>query len=140
MTAIQVLGLIAFIIALSGVLGFLFQAGNDEEEEVTFTTPEYTKEELENIKAAEAEYNKPVVAEELEVTEPEFVAKGLSSTPVAPEFPNIGKDLTKVFPPDATINTEEIVETKLKKVKEPKSEFPIDKPKKKRKYYPKKAK
>ena len=68
----------------------------------------YTKEELENIKLAEELYNKdlrpvvarkakPKVAKELEVVEPEFVAK------------------------------------------ESKSEFPIDKPvKKKRKYYPKK--
>ena len=70
---------------------------------------EYTKEELDNIKLAEELYNKdlrPVVAKkaktkpapELEVVEPEFVAK------------------------------------------ESKPEFPIDKPKKKRKYYPKKKK
>jgi hypothetical protein len=70
---------------------------------------EYTKEELDNIKLAEELYNKdlrPVVAKkaktkpspELEVVEPEFVAK------------------------------------------ESKPEFPIDKPKKKRKYYSKKKK
>lgn len=127
MTALQIIGLLVLIISVACLLAFTFQSGKDKEEEFIFTTPEYTKEELENIKAAEEAYNKPVVAEELEVTEPEFVPKGLSSTPVAPEFPNIGKDLTKVFPPDATINTEEVVET-------PKPA------KKKRKYYPKKAK
>jgi hypothetical protein len=118
MTALQVLGLIAFIVALAGVLGYLFQSGTDEEE-VTFITPEYTKEELENIKLAEELYNKdlrPVVAKpapELEVIEPEFIAKVVETS--------------KVFPPDAIINAEALVET-------PKPA------KKKRKYYPKKAK
>jgi len=105
MTALQIIALIAFIVAIAGVLGYLFQSGKDEEE-VTFTTSEYTPEELNNIKLAEELYNKdlrpivtskanPIVAEELNVVEPEFVAK--TSNP----------------------------------------EFPIDKPKKKRKYYPK---
>jgi hypothetical protein len=122
MTALQVLGLIAFIIALAGVLGYLFQSGDDIQDELP-TIETFTPEELKNIKAAEAAYNKPVIAEELNVIEPEFIEKVVQTS--------------KVFPPDATINAEAIVE---KKVKEPKSEFPIDKPKKKRKYYPKKAK
>ena len=115
MNALQVLGLILFIVALAGVLGYLFQSVKDKEEEPTFITPEYTKEELENIKLVEELYDKdlrPIVTEkiktkpapELEVTEPEFVAK-------VTEIPQ-----------------------------ETKSEFPIDKPKKKRKYYPKKKK
>ena len=69
-------------------------------------TPSYTPEELENIKLAEELYNKdlrpivtskanPVVAEELNVVEAQFVAKSS------------------------------------------KQEFPTDKPKKKRKHYPK---
>jgi len=45
-------------------------------------------------------------------------------------------ETAKVFPPEATINAEAVLE----KVKETKSEFPIDKPKKKRKYYPKNKK
>lgn len=97
------------------------------------TTPTYTKEELENIKLAEELYNKdlrPVVAKkaktkpapELEVVEPQFVAKVVETA--------------KVFPPDATINLEAV-----KEVKESKPEFPIDKPaKKKRKYHRKNKK
>jgi hypothetical protein len=64
---------------------------------------------------------KTKLAPELEVVEPEFVEKVV--------------EIVKVFPPDATINAEA-----LGKVKENKPEFPIDKPKKKRKYYPKKPK
>ena len=137
MTALQILGLILFIVALAGVLGFLFQAGKDTNDQEPYIKPTYTKEELENIKLAEELYNKdlrpvvvkqaapsiakdiePVVAEELNVIEPEFVAKVVETS--------------KVLPPEATINAEAI-----KEVKETKSEFPIDKPKKKRKYHAK---
>jgi hypothetical protein len=139
MTALQILGLILFIISMAGILGFLFQAGKNTEEQEPYIKPAYTQEELENIKLAEELYNKdlrpvvakkakPVVAEELTVTEPEFVPSGLSRTPVSPEFPNIEKNTAKIFPPEAVINTE---------AKKDKSEFPIDKPKKKRKYHPK---
>ncbi len=131
MTTLQIIGLIAFIVALSGVLGYLFQNKKDEEE-VTFAPPEYTKEELENIKLAEELYNKdlrpiidkkvkPRVAKEIEVIEPEFIAKVVQTS--------------KVLPPQATIDADV-----LKEVKQSKPEFPIDKPKKKRKYYPKKPK
>jgi hypothetical protein len=133
MTALQIIGLIVFIVALAGVLGFLFQSGKDTQDDQPYIAPQYTKEELENIKLAEELYNKdlrPVVARkaktkpapELEVIEPEFVEKVV--------------EIAKVFPPDATINVEAV-----KEVKESKSEFPIDKPvKKKRKYYPKNKK
>ena len=126
MNALQIIGLIVFIVALAGVLGFLFQSRKDTQDELP-TVETFTPEELENIKLAEELYNKdlrPVVAKkakpapELEVVEPEFVAKE-----------------EKVFSDDAVINTEAI-----KEIKEAKSEFPIDKPKKKRKYYPKKTK
>lgn len=71
-------------------------------------TPTYTKEELDNIKLAEELYNKdlrPIVAKkakakpapELNVVEPEFVAKVVETA--------------KVFPPDAAINLEALVET-----------------------------
>lgn len=141
MNALQVLGLIVFIVALAGVLGYLFQSGKDTQDDQPYITPEYTKEELESIKLAEELYNKdlrPVVAKkaklapELEVVEPEFVAKVVETS--------------KVFPPDATIHLETLVakatgtdEASIA-IKENKPEFPIDKPKKKRKYYPKKKK
>jgi hypothetical protein len=129
MTALQIIGLLAFIVALAGVLGFLFQAGKNTSSEQTEPVQEYTKEELDNIKLAEELYNKdlrpivankakPVVAQELQVTEPEFIAKVVQTA--------------KVLPQDATINAEAVVETSKNK-----SEFPIDKPKKKRKYHPK---
>jgi hypothetical protein len=126
---LQIIGLLAFIVALAGVLGFLFQAGKNTSSEQTEPVQEYTKEELDNIKLAEELYNKdlrpivankakPVVAQELQVTEPEFIAKVVQTA--------------KVLPQDATINAEAVVETSKNK-----SEFPIDKPKKKRKYHPK---
>lgn len=130
MTALQILGLLLFIVSIAGVLGYLFQAGKNTPSEQTEPVQEYTKEELENIKLAEELYNKelrpvvvkkakPEVAKELEVIEPEFVEKVVKTA--------------KVFPPESTINAEAVVETKQSK-----PEFPIDKPaKKKRKYYPK---
>jgi len=129
MTALQILGLLLFIVSIAGILGYLFQAGKNTEEQEPYIKPAYTKEELENIKLAEELYNKdlrpvvvekakPEVAKELEVTEPEFIAKVVETA--------------KVLPPQATINAEAVIE-----VKKDKSEFPIDKPKKKRKYHPK---
>jgi hypothetical protein len=94
--------ILAAALAVAAYLTYSFHRNEDQPTELP-----YTKEELENIKLAEELYNKdlrpivarkakPKVAKELEVVEPEFVAK------------------------------------------ESKSEFPIDRPKKKRKYYPKK--
>ena len=94
--------ILAAALAVAAYLTYTFHKNEDQPTELP-----YTKEELENIKLAEELYNKdlrPVVAKkvktvqapELEVVEPEFVAK------------------------------------------ESKPEFPIDRPKKKRKYYPKK--
>ena len=117
MTALQIIGLIVFIVALAGVLGYIFQSGKDTQDEPP-TVPSYTKEELDNIKLAEELYNKdlrPVVAKkakpapELEVIEPEFVAKVV--------------EISKVLPSEITINAEEVKPVK-----------------KKRKYYPKKKK
>jgi hypothetical protein len=94
--------ILAVAIAIAAYLTYSFHKNDELPTELP-----YTKEELENIKLAEELYNKdlrpvvarkakPKVAKELEVVEPEFVAK------------------------------------------ESKPEFPIDRPKKKRKYYPKK--
>ena len=121
--------ILAAALVVAAYLTYIF---HKEDDDLPFITPTYTKEELENIKLAEELYNKelrpiiakkakPIIAPELEVIEPEFVEK-------------IAK-ISKVFPKDATINVEALVEAK-----ENKPEFPIDKPKKKRKYYPKKKK
>jgi len=67
--------------------------------------PQYTQDELANIKAAELQYsqsfNDVKTASELEVVEPEFVTKVV--------------ELAKVFPPDATINVEEVKPVKKKR-------------------------
>jgi hypothetical protein len=125
------------------VAAYLTYTFHKEDDDLPFITPTYTKEELENIKLAEELYNKdlrPVVAKksktkpasELEVIEPEFVEKVAKTS--------------KVFPEDATINLEALLakatgtdEASIA-AKESKPEFPSDKPKKKRKYYPKKKK
>lgn len=113
---------IVILVAALAIAGLLTYAFHKNDNDFPVTTPTYTKEELNNIKLAEELYNKdlrPIVAKkaktkltpELEVVEPEFVAKVV--------------EIAKVLPPDATINIEAIVEA-------PKST------KKKRKYYPKK--
>ena len=129
--------ILAVAIAVAAYLTYTFHKNDEQPTELP-----YTKEELENIKLAEELYNKdlrPVVAKkvkakpapELEVVEPEFVPKVVETA--------------KVFPPDAAINLEALVtkatgtDEAVIATKESKSEFPIDKPaKKKRKYYPKK--
>jgi hypothetical protein len=111
-TAIIILIVIVIVIA-----AYLTYTLHKEDGDFLTTYPEYTKEELENIKLAEELYNKDYskvkIAPELNVVEPEFVQKIVETT--------------KVFPEDAIINLEEAVET-LKPAK------------KKRKYYPKKKK
>ena len=74
--------ILAIIIVIAAYLNFTL----DKKDEELPTLPPYTKEELDNIKLAEELYNKdlrPIVAKkakkksapELEVVEPEFVAK-----------------------------------------------------------------
>ena len=129
MTTIEIIVLIVGVFLFAGVLGFgLSQGGKDEPEVETFT--EYTTEEYANIKAAEEAYNKPVV--DIEVNEPEFVAKLVKTA--------------KILPPESIINAEALlskatgsdeapvtVELSVERTA-PKSEFPIDKPKAKKKY------
>jgi flagellar basal body-associated protein FliL len=108
MTLGEIIMLIVVIIACAVVLGSFLSSGKEDKTEIE-TFPEYTAEEAANIKAAEEAYNKPIV--EIEVNEPEFVAKVVSGVDEAP------------------VTVELQVERKA-----PKSEFPIDKPKAKKKY------
>lgn len=55
---------------------------------------------------------------------------------ITPEVVEKVVEIAKVLPQAATVSVEAVVE----KVKQTKPEFPIDKPKRKRKYYPKKPK
>jgi hypothetical protein len=121
--------LLVLIIVVGGLISYLLQRGKDQNDSQPYTPPAYSKEELDNIKLAEELYNKdlrpvvdkkakPRVAKEIEVIEPEFVDKVVRTS--------------KVLPSQATIDADV-----LKEVKQSKPEFPIDKLKKKKKYYPK---
>ena len=116
---ITVIVILVAALAITGILTYAFHKDENDDDFLLSPPTTYTKEELENIKLAEELYDKdlrPIVAKhapELNVVEPEFIAKE-----------------EKVFSKDAVINAKIPIETK--------SEFPIDKPKKKRKYYPKK--
>ena len=101
--------LLAIIIAIAAYLTYSL----DKKDELP-TVPTYTKEELDNIKLAEELYNKdlrpivakkakPVVAQELDVVDPEFVTKE-----------------EKVFSDDAVINLEEVKPVKKKRKYYPK--------------------
>ena len=126
---ISIIAVVSLAVAAYYIVNYLDKDIPTTNEEV----PTYTKQELDNIKLAEELYNKdlrPIVARkaktkpapELDVIEPEFVAKVVETA--------------KVLPPDAVINAEALVEAK-----ESKPEFPIDKPaKKKRKYHRKNKK
>ena len=86
MTTIEIIVLVVGVFLFAGVLGFAFSQGGDEVAEVeTFT--EYTAEEVANIKAAEESYNKPVV--DIEVQEPEFVARVVENSKVLPSEASI---------------------------------------------------
>ena len=84
---------IVILVAALAIAGILTYAFHKDDNDIPFTTPTYTKEELDNIKLAEELYNKdlrPIVARkaktkpapELEVVEAEFVPKESK-----PEFP-----------------------------------------------------
>jgi len=110
MTAIQIIGLVLILVALSSVIGYLFQAGKPEESQEIENSTFYTEEELENAKLAEELYNKDL-------------------RPIAVK--QVSKEAKEV-------KQVEVVEKVTRQ--ETKSEHPIDSPKKKRKYYPKKNK
>lgn len=128
MTFLEILVLLVLVVGLGGLFAYAATRNHStlQDEEPQQFVP-YTEEEKENIKLAEELYNKdlrqetpqPAVAvkvEDIAVTEPELVAKVVETA--------------KVLPPEGVITLEAIVE-------KPKSEFPIDKPKKKRKPRPK---
>lgn len=88
---ITVIVILVAALAIAGILTYAFHKDDDDFPFLPPTT--YTKEELDNIKLAEELYNKdlrpivakkakPVAAKELEVVEPEFIAKESK-----PEFP-----------------------------------------------------
>lgn len=133
MSVLQIIFLMVGIVIFAGVLGFAFSRGGNDTPEVE-TFKEYTKEEIANIKAAEEAYNKPIT--EIKVNDPEFVTKVVNTS--------------KILPPQASINAEALVSKVTGSDEAPvtvelsvepvsKSEFPIDKPKPKKKY-PKKKK
>ena len=119
MTLSEIIVLVVVIIAFAGVLGYAFSSGKEDQPE-TETFSEYTAEEAQNIKAAEEAYNKPVV-------EPEVVSKVVETSKILPVESRI--NLEALIQDEAPVTVELSVEPKT-----PKSEFPIDKPKAKKKY------
>jgi hypothetical protein len=104
MSALEIIGLVVGIIVFAGSLGYVFSNGKGNPTEIE-TLPEYTPQEMANIRAAEEAYKKSVnVDMDIQVIEPEVVSKVQAKS----------------------------VDTVLDKT--PKPEFPIDKPKPKKKY------
>lgn len=129
MTLSEIIMLIVGIVISAVVLGSFLSSGKGETtEDETFS--EYTAEEAANIKAAEEAYNKPVV--DIEVKEPEFVAKVVETSKILPPESKINAEVLSAI---TSIQDETPVTVELSvKPKTPKSEFPIDKPKPKKKY------
>jgi hypothetical protein len=125
MTIIEIIVLILAIVGLAGVIGYQLTKGQPS-----------LKDMVQDIKAEQVAnelYNK-----DLRPT-PEKKApkkREVTSQDITQEVIKKVVEIAKVTPEAATVNLEAVVE----KVKETKPEFPIDKPKKKRKYYPKKPK
>lgn len=127
MTTLQITGLVVFIVVIAGILGYLFQAGKNLQEPPTENFDQYTEQELENIKLVEELYNRD--------TRSQAAKQALEVEVVEPEFVNQEDQTSQVFPPEAAINTQTTSETQEKN-----PESSVDKPKKKRKYYPKNKK
>jgi hypothetical protein len=127
MTTLQITGLVVFIVVIAGILGYLFQAGKNLQEPPTENFDQYTEQELENIKLIEELYNRD--------TRSQAAKQALEVEVVEPEFVNQEDQTSQVFPPEAAINTQTTSETQEKN-----PESSVDKPKKKRKYYPKNKK
>jgi uncharacterized OsmC-like protein len=130
MTIVEIIVLILTIVGLAGVIGYQLTKGQP-----------YLKDMVQDVKDIEVKaeqvsnelYNKdlrPVAAKKaskkVEVT----------SQDITQEVVEKVVEIAKITPEATTVNLEAVVE----KVKETKSEFTIDKPKKKRKYYPRKPK
>lgn len=122
MNALQIIALLAIIVAVAGLAAFLFQAGSNSEDDQSYTPSEYTNEELQNIALAEQLYDKdlrPIVPPR---KQPTLTNEELPDR--QPAFPH------NLYPTSGSGST-------TAKTKEAKPEFPIDKPKKKRKYHAK---
>ncbi len=112
MTNLLITAGVLIVLTIAAYLMFNYQDKNQPTE-----TPTYTPEELDNIKLAEELYNKnlrpiiaskanPVVAEELNVVEAQFVEKVVK--------------ISKVLPEDETINLEAVKPPKKKRKYYPK--------------------
>ena len=89
MTALQILGLLLFIVSIAGVLGYLFQAGSSKDNDQPYIAPTYTKQELDNIKLAEELYNKDLRSQAAKAAEKIEVVDAQLEKPkqTKPEFP-----------------------------------------------------
>jgi hypothetical protein len=77
MNGLEILILIVSIIVASIAVGLFMNNSQsslkEKEEDASFIIPEYTLEELKNIKAVEQAYNKSIVVEESTIQEEEIV-------------------------------------------------------------------
>lgn len=122
-------GLLIVFIAIYYSVKYISKKHSELEQDIA-SEKEYTKIEIENAKLAEELYNKdlrPIVAKK--TPKKEKVEEQVEAMrKVVDAHDTLVKEIAKVAP--------EVV----KEEKPVKSEFPIDKPKKKRKYYPRKKK
>lgn len=121
MTFLEIILLLTTLTVIAGVFGYVFSKGKAPKEDLTNVQP-YTVNELANIKAAEEAAFKSIVGIDQQII-------------------NKITNLSKKLPEDASINLEEFIPkvsgiAELPVVEAPvhKSEFPIDKPKPKKKY------
>lgn len=145
MNVLQIIGLLALIVVAAGLLGYYFQSGENQPVEESTPDSTYTQEELENIKLAEELYDKDlrtetpqptteIKAEDIAITEPELIAKQFTPDGIVTNvstFEVISTD-PEIIPVDQPSESTTVPSEK------PKPESPVEKPKKKRKYYPKK--
>ena len=129
--------MITAVIILIGVIAIAAYLTRtlDKKDELP-TVPTYTKEELDNIKLVEELYNKDLrttVAKKAPKKEKVVEQVETIAEVITPEVIEKVVEIAKVTPETTTVNIEAAVEVT-------KPEFPIDKPKKKRKYYPRKPK
>lgn len=128
MTIIEIIVLIFMIVLVAGVVGYQVTKGKPSLKDMVQDVKDI---EVKTEQVANELYNKdlrPVaakkVSKKVEVTSQDITQEVIEKV----------VEIAKVTPEATTVNLEAVVE----KVKETKLEFPIDKPKKKRKYYPKK--
>jgi len=128
MTGIEIFTLVILVVFLAVGVAYQFSKHHGSLKDMVQDVKDI---EVQAEQVAKELYNKdlrPVVAKKAAKKE------AVTSQDITPQVVDKAVEIAKVVPEAAAVNVEPVVE----KVKESKLEFPIDKPKKKRKYYPRK--